>query len=809
VKLARYRWLRTAGTTCLLSVGALAGSQVLAQTAETGPGALEEVVVTAERRETNLQETAVSITAFDSQAIERTKATNVRELAEFVPNLSIMPSQYGDAAPNISIRGVGGGGALQSFGAASERNVAMYVDGLYYARVFGSVMKVTEIAGIEVLRGPQGTLFGRNTTGGAISYTSKKASLEDGFSGYVQLEGADFGTLNYKANVNIPLGERWAALVGGAKLDTDGYVERGNNPLNDDDTVAGIFNLHGEPTDNLTVDLNYTYTDSETHGTPSNFVSMTWNQIATDPTLGLRGHLGALSQAFIARGESPLVPNDPRLILGSGEVPRYCILDDNDPYTMGELCDTFNKNKTHVASLKLVYDLNDNIKLTSLTGGIDVDVDTLTDSYYTGGYARFFDQKSESFQQEFQVNFNYDRINAVAGLVYFKEDATEHETTIERLMTSSNGGTNATTGLPIPVVYAPSLQRERRQETYDYTTESMAAYGQATYSLTDWWDITGGLRYSEDKKEGHIFHIPSVSPAPAVYRQVVVDGDNDWSSTDYKVGMQFKPWDDFMFFVSRSKAFKAGIANDASGEQALASTAPAGLNRLPMLWLNPENVVANEVGVRTEWFDNRLRANVTYFDQNWEDRHTSNTRVINNFLVFETINSPGIINIKGFESEMLWAVTDSLTASFNYGLTEAESNTNPSFILDSVPRYNYTLGLQHVWESILGGAITSNVTYSYRDSSYSFSVDAANENDTSFSKAYGLYNASFDYTHESGKWSVSLWGRNLADKEYTFGSFAISGYTNPSFAGNAITATPQVVFFGPPRQIGATVRYNF
>lgn len=805
MKQPRHTWLRTAGTTCLVSVGALAAGQSIAQEAGTG---LEEVIVTAQRRTTDLQETPVSITAISADKIESTHATNVRELAEFVPNLSIMPSQYGDAAPNISIRGVGGGAALQSFGAASERNVAMYIDGLYYARVFGSVMKVTEVAGVEVLRGPQGTLFGRNTTGGAISYTSKKASLADGFSGYLQVEGADYNTFNYKANVNIPLGERWAALVGAAKLDTDGYVERGGEPLNNDDTVAGVFNLHGEPTDSLTLDLNYSYTDSETNGTPSNFVRLTWTEIPGDPTAGLRGHLGALSQAFIAQGDGRLVQNDPRLILGSGEVPRYCILDDLDPYTMGELCETFNKNKMHVASLKAVYAFNDNIKLTSLTGTIDLAVDTLTDSYYTGGYARIFDQESTSLQQEFQVNFDYDNWHAVAGLVYFKEDAREHETTIERLMTSSNGGINPVTGLPNPVVYGPSIQRERRNEDYDYTTESVAAYGQASYSITPWWEITGGLRYSEDTKEGHIFHTPAVSPPPAVPRTVVVDGENDWNSTDYKASMQFRPWEDFMFFVSRSKAFKAGIANDASAEQSTTGM-PPGQVRLPMLWLNPENVIANEVGVRTEWFDNRLRANVTYFDQDWEDRHTANTRTINGFLVFETINSPGVINIKGFEVESLLAITDSLTASFNYGLNEVESNTNPTFILDSVPRYNYTLGLDHVWEGILGGSLTSNLTYSYRDSSYSFSVDNADEDSPSYSAAYGLYNASFEYTHDSGRWSVTVYGKNLADEEYTFGSFAIAGYANPSFAANAINAEPGVVFYGPPRTFGATIRYNF
>ncbi len=780
---------RTAGT-CLLSIGALSG-QALAQT-EVG-ASLEEVVVTAERREASLQETAVSITAMGADQIAELRVVNVRELADFIPNLAITPSQYGDAAPNIVIRGVGGGASLQSFGAAAERNIAMYIDGLYYPRTFGSVMNVTEIESVEVLRGPQGTLFGRNTTGGAISYRSKKASLRDGLSGFIEVEGGDYGVLNYKGAINVPLSDTWAALISAAKLDRDGYVKRGNEPVNNDDTVAGSIQFHGEPTDQLTVDVSYRYSDSETNGTPSNFIALTWNE-NTDPadiTAGLRGHLGALSKYLALAGQGRIQQNDPRLLLGDEHVPRYCILDDDDPFTMGELCDTFNKSTMHVGSVRVAYDINDHVQISSLTGSITTDVDTRTDSYYTGAYARDFAQQSRSFQQELQVNFNYDNWHAVGGVVYFNEDADEEELTTERLMTSLTNNSD--------------VLRVRRKEAYSYGTDSFAAYGQGSYSLTSWFELTGGLRYSRDEKDARIRIIPTA----ADNRNKLSYGDKSWDSLDWKFSAQFRPMDDVMLFVAKSKAFKAGIADDASAEQ-------VGIPDIsPIFWADPEEVIAWEAGLRSEWFGHRLRANVTVFDQDWKDRHTSEQvqvdigPPIGTILVFGTTNDDGIVNIKGVEVETMYALTDSLTLSAAYGLTDAESSEQPNFVLDSVPRYNVTAGLSHA-ANILGGTLTSTLTYTYRDKAYSFSVTEPNDEDPSFIDSYGLFNLNIGYKPDSGAWSAAVYVRNLTDEEYTMGSFAIAGYGNTSFTGaGPYNVDPRVQFSGLPRTIGATFRYNF
>ena len=794
MKVHKRPWLRAAGSG-LLSAAALSSGAAFAQTQTT---ALEEVVVTAERRETNLQETAVSVTAIDSEAIADLHVQNIRELADFVPNLAITPSQYGDAAPNVIIRGVGGGQSLQSFGAASERNVAMYIDGLYYPRTFGSIMNVTEIESVEVLRGPQGTLFGRNTTGGAISYRSKKASITDGLSGFAEVEAGDYGLFNYKGGINLPMGENWAALIQAAKLKRDGYVERGSDPVNDDDTVATSLQIHGEPTEDFTFDFSYSFSDSETNGTPSNFTQLTWNEAAAPPgdiTAGLRGHLGALSKYLVLAGQPRLGQNDARLLLGNDKVPRYCILDDNDPFTMGELCDTFNKRNMHAASVKMAYDINDNIQVSSLTGGIVTDVDTRTDSYYTGAYARDFKQGSNSFQQELQVNFNYDNWHAVGGVVYFSETADEYELTTERLMTSFANNSD--------------VLRRRRLETYDYGTESWATYGQGSYSFTKWFELTGGLRYSQDNKDARI----RVLPTRDEDRNRLAFGEESWDSLDWKVSAQFRVNDDLMFFVGQSKAFKAGIADDASAEISLPQATLPYI--LPVQFADPEEVTALEIGMRSEWFDNRLRLNLTYFDQDWKDRHTSQqTSVdlgppIGTILVFSTVNERSVINIKGVEAEAVYAITDSLTFNAAYGYTDAEASDRPGYILDSVPKFNASAGLSHGLD-IFGGRFTSTLTYSYRDTSYSFSVTDPSDTDPSTIKGYGLANLNFGFKPDTGNWQVSLYARNLLDKEYTMGSFAVAGYGNTSFAGaGPYNVDPRVQFAGIPRTVGATFRYNF
>ena len=208
-------------TSLLVALGGVAASTG-AFAAETT--ALEEIVVTSERREMELQDTPMSVMALSAEGLEAKGVDNLMELADFTPNLSIKGGRTGgNNAPVFSIRGIGGGG-----GATGERGVALYIDGIYVPRTSGSIFKVFDIERSEVLRGPQGTLFGRNSEGGAIRLFTRQPTNE--FDAYVR------GTLgNYdqdiSAMVNVPIGDNLAIRAQAAYLDEEGYVTRATQDL--------------------------------------------------------------------------------------------------------------------------------------------------------------------------------------------------------------------------------------------------------------------------------------------------------------------------------------------------------------------------------------------------------------------------------------------------------------------------------------------------------------------------------------------------------------------------------------------------
>src|SRR5262245_45559614 len=207
-----------------MSTAAFAGLGVLASAA-TYAQVLEEVVVTAERRETALQDTPISIVASSSAALERKGIEDISDVALYTPNLAINGSRgYGNNQPTFSIRGISGGG-----GATSERGVALYIDGIYVPRTNGSVFKVFDIERIEVLRGPQGTLFGRNSTGGAIRIVTKQPSKE--FESYLRATLGNFDRRDISGMVNIPVSDRFSLRAQAAYLQEDGYVRRGSQDL--------------------------------------------------------------------------------------------------------------------------------------------------------------------------------------------------------------------------------------------------------------------------------------------------------------------------------------------------------------------------------------------------------------------------------------------------------------------------------------------------------------------------------------------------------------------------------------------------
>jgi iron complex outermembrane recepter protein len=767
----------------------------LAASASVHAQVLDEVVVTAQRRETDLQSTPLAITAVNAEIMEQKGVENLEQLAAFVPNLTVIPTfAYGDAVPKITMRGVGAGG-FPTWGIAAESAVAIYIDGMYFSRNPTSILGLSEIESVEVLRGPQGTLFGRNTTGGAISYRTFKASTQN-LDGYAEVQVGSFNERNGKAGINIPLSDTWGLRIAAGDLTRDGQIQRGPIDYGGVNTQVGRLALHGDLTDKLTTDLAASYTKSHTNGEAQEFVSF---DVPPGATVGRQ--MGALSLQLQARGEAPIGDNDPRVVMGDGKLPYYCVVDDADPYTFGSLCDTYRKYDLTSATAKFNYDLNDHVKLSSLTGFMKGSSDALIDAINIGTWARKLWQSFSSVQQEFQVNLNYDRWNAVGGLIYYWEDADEGEDTFEAdlrpCFTCTTDAQRATWNLAERNRVLAGIPIHRRRENYWQTTESMAAFAQATYNLTDKWEITGGVRYTEDKKDGRIEYLPNAVFEP-FYAYANVTGKESWDAVDYRVSTQYQITDDFMVYVAQSKAYKAGIMNDASVELTIGSGHPT------MAFTEPEDVVSDEIGFRSEWFDKRLRFNVTYFDMTWGNR-TGNTTVNDRETGqphFVSINQPNVTS-KGYELDAMFAITNSLTWTGALSHNKARQKNNPRFVLAGNAEDNWNMGLTHNWSLISGGSLTSSINYSWTGPVYTFDTEEGSENTPNATPEYTFTSARVAYTPKSGNWTVAIYSQNLFDKKISYGRWSLG-----DFYGGTGT-DPQQEMRALPRTIGASFRYNF
>ncbi|PCI53351.1 MAG: hypothetical protein COB36_13010 [Alphaproteobacteria bacterium] len=767
------------GTTILFSLGfaGVGHAQTSDESESQSRVGLDEVIVTAERRETNLQSTPLSITAVGAEELEQMVVQGLDGLSAFVPNLNITYSAaYGRSNPQFNIRGVGSG--VVSGGAVTERPVGLYIDGLYYARAQGSLLSVLDAESIEVLRGPQGTLFGRNSTGGAVSYWSKMPSNE--FGGNIKAKIGNFGQKELQGTVNIPLGEKLALRATVATLERDGYVMRGDVDLGNVDDSVQRFQLRYTPSDNLIVDLGYSHSKTKTNGDARDI---------TEFNLGASGApggaFGALNLLLVNQGAAPLVEDDPRIVLDGFTVANYCILDDPNPFTVGPECDTSLEADMNVMNARVVWDINDEFTLTSITGRIAGDQESNNDWVWTGAYRRPFSFDFESISQEFQLNYNTDRLKAVAGTVYFHENARESEVTTE--VTRGSGSFILTEA---EIIAGRSITR--RDEDYQSIVDAYGIYAQATYSLTDKLDLTAGLRYSADKKEVNIRYNPTADDP----RDETGGGDDSWDSLDWRAAAAYQMTDNFMIYASATKAYKAGIANDASIEN-------RSNTENVIVFVPPEKALGYEAGIRSEWFDNRLRLNLTAYKTAYTDRQSARlvTDPTSGILVIETV-SLGDVDFWGGEGEITLAVTDELLLTGSFGLSDYKQLDDPDAVLTQVPSESFTLGANYAFDLDSGDELVASLKYAWVAETYSRTGDA-DDFRQAVNDAYSLLNGRIEYTPEHGNWSVAVYGANLLDKNYS--SSAITQTFHIGFGDRNVVGR----YVGRPRSVGAELKVNF
>ena len=779
-----------------------------------GPG---RIIVTAERRATDLQETPLSIVAVSQEIIDAKGIENLQDLATFTPNLNITGGRgSGGSNPQFSIRGVSGGG-----GVTGERGVGLYLDGIYIPRTNGSVLRVLDIERVEVLRGPQGTLFGRNSTGGAIRYFTQRP--DPGVTeGYLRATIGNMERHDIVGALNLPLSDNAALRVQGAYLNQGGWVQRGPQDLGRTTDYIGRADLRFEPTSDLTIDLGFIYSQNKSNGTPHVF-----EEFDMRPGIGEGfwegNYADWLGDALIADGQERIAAlNDPRIVIDDFTAPGFCLIDDFDP-DFDDACLQYDNTDYWQGSLNLSYDLSDTVSITSITGISRLDNESNLDWQYLGTETRMTDIESDVFYQELQLNAALfeDALDLVVGGSYFHERGTADTYVVNRRGTSDvpRGGPFANTLRPNGNADAGLFTR-----TDTFTVQESDSYGiflSGTWHITDRLNFTGGLRYAHDYKdyEETEFAHETFTPAPGTDRTTVMS-DYSWDQLDWRASLDFDLTDDWMWYATVSKAYKAGsyggveIADIQTGESQSAQLIP----------VDPERVVNFETGMRIEAMDGRLRFNPTAFYMQWTNRQAARQVQCSGQpscpeppgFTIQIVNS-GDVDIYGFELDAQLYLTDDFwldgSAGYTgYDLKDPVANSGPN-LFPGPPEFTFNVGATYSAD-IGPGELTLNANYAYTSDQATHPTDVG---DSAYQlPSISLVNARIRFQPENVPVTISLFANNLLDN--TYASYATrfgGGYWDrggPTSIQIPLAAPERSALFvvrGKPREVGLTLQYDF
>jgi len=720
------------------------------QTAPAGTQAtqLDEVTVTARRRTESIQDVPVAVSAFGEEQIKDLQASTVEGLQGAVPNMNIAQGRGSANSVNVFIRGIGQPDALQTF----DPGVGMYVDDVYYSRINGALFSLFDIQQLEVLRGPQGTLYGKNSTGGAIKLTTKNPFDNEG--GAVEVTAGDYGRLEGRFYVSGKLSDTVAGSIAGAKITNDGYVKDAvtGKRYNDDDTEALRMKLAFNPTDNFSAVLSLDTTKQ-------------------DAALTLGRPMAPLLQTSLApAGVIVLQPGE------TGEWNRRA----QTSFQNGE----GQYLKHSGASLAMDWEINEQFTLKSISSYrklktksyIDIDAS----EYELGDVLVALDQNQKS--QEFQLHYdNGSNLHATFGAYYMKENVPSYQEAYADDLFSFLGA-------KVPFL---------RTIDDDLTTTSTAAFAHVNWEFVPTWTVAAGVRWTKDKKD----YDRSTStfwgaPFASLNGTVAFDAKASWTAVTPSISLQKEFSDNLMGYVSANRGFKSGGFNGRANTVYDTEHAK----------FDPEYVWTYELGLKGSSADHRLRGTATAFYSNYSDFQA---RVSQDVGTFPVLNAAKL-NIKGIELEGSALLGESTTLSAQLGWMDAKYDSFEDFRLDpSYAGYDPTVNhdhvpfspdvtarvaLQHVFSLGDNGSLTFGGDVSYRSDTW-LSVDnrkVLSQDAYTLLGAYGVWDSS------QLTWQVRAGVRNLTDKQYkTEGQEFAS-------VGNIQTA-----YYGLPRNWYVSVRYNF
>jgi iron complex outermembrane receptor protein len=781
----------------------------------------EEIVVSARRREERIEDVPISVAAFSAESLADRQITNTARLSEIAPNVQfspVAPSSGNSASSAIFIRGVG----QTDFIASTDPGVGFYVDGLYFARASGTAVALLDVDRIEVLRGPQGTLFGRNTIGGAIQVISKKPTL-DKLEGNVSATVGRYSRQEVTGALNLPLADSFALRFAGTFRQKDGYVTNVLNgrDLGDVDTYAGRVSAFWKPSDSFDVLWVNDYMSEDTNGSATVFGGINTAAPFVRQAAANAGCPGftfpPTPAARVPENTDPRCPNNQWLALG--------------PYKVASEAPTRSKLEMYGSALTATWNAADWLTLKSITGYRRTKPYSLRDADNTPQLIleTINQDDVEQFTQELQFLGDAfdDRLHWQAGAYYFREtDSQFYPVYLPSRISPTTG---------------EELQNGGLNSASDIKNSSYAFFTQETFDITKELNLTVGVRYTNDTKEAtpHMYPSPSEvgftnvgynAPNPAPFTGtftclgpvrttpgVVCTGATDTmfaqvlnkredSKLTPMASLQYRWSPDLMTYVSYSKGFKSGGFNTRIIQPVVGPNAPTGREFLPAF--DPEEVTAYELGAKTQ-LGGIARLSAAVFRSEYKD-----IQIVVREGVAPVVRNAGEATIDGFELEGAISPIAGLDINLGVGYTNFEYDSLGAALnasqaalapgalgrvdLDDqqayTPEWSGNLGVAYRIATGIG-FFTPRVDGSYRSKTY---FDAANTEQIA-QEGYEIYNASLRYTDNAERFNITAGLTNFTDEEYR-----VSGNSSLTAASGYAE-----VVYAPPRQWFLEASYAF
>jgi iron complex outermembrane receptor protein len=740
---------------------------------------LEEVIVTARKVEENLQDTPIAITALSGAALEERQIFGTDMLDQVVPNLQFAnnaPLAGNNSSSQVFIRGIGQTDPTSTV----DPGVGLYIDDVYIGNAVGGTMALRDIANVQVLRGPQGTLFGRNTIGGAILLTTTDPG--DEFGGKVRVGTGTDSLVDGFIALDAPFSSTLKTRFSFGIRKQDGYVTRTDGTdLGDTDTFTGMTKWVWSPSESVRVTFAGDYTKSDENGSPLVFAAMT--ETATFPRVSsLEAGCPGLSDGAVP---PPGLPDQPAVPMIQDD---RCAndLQGRGPYRNNGTLPLESTLENWGTSLNLTFDLSEQLQLKSIsayrdirwTGVRDADNTPLTILH------TFYDVQADQFSQELQLTYQTQSLTGVLGLYYF-EQTSDDIVTVELN--------------PPP----PGIQRDNDNNKVD--NESWAVFTQWTYNFNDKLSLTAGGRYTEDDKGSFPDQFDLSTPNN---KQVPVRWYRDsFSSFTPSASLAYRWTEDAMTYLSYSEGFKGGGWNSHFNDPPLSAAEQAALHEF-----RPEEAETIEIGAKFD-LANSVRLNLAVFTSDYTDMQVTYRGpfrappAMSGVAPF--ITNAGKASIDGAEAELTWRPMSDLLLDASIGYLDATIDDLENLPLAIIPpglvegnKLPFAPDMQaHVgieYTAHAGSlAITPRIDASYQDTTF---FDANNTREIAQLDTVTTVNAQVKISRGGGgPWRVTLGVNNATDELYPV-------------AGNSSLTTGSgyaEIAYARPREWFANFQYEF